>query len=111
MKTIEIDKKIYDISSPTTEEFKNLYIKSLENISGNSLPYFNLNATNIDGFKIDFRCPDDKVYKAEIYDDKDKLIYSANLQNGWFCKLNRKYYTKWKTKIQIWRCKGIRFRP
>lgn len=99
MKTIEINRKVYDISSPTTEEFKNLYIKSLENISENTIPYFNLNSTNIDGFKIDLRCPDDKIYRTEIYDSDDKLVYSTNLQNGWFCQLNRKYYTKWKTKL------------
>jgi autotransporter strand-loop-strand O-heptosyltransferase len=40
-------------------------------------------------------------FKVQIFDEKENLMYSTELTSGMYTKLNRKYYTKWKTRLYL----------
>ena len=101
---IEINGKNYNMSSPTSDEYKKLYIKSFgdeylekENVKLN----VTLNSHSVDGYFIELNSNIDNPFKVEIFDEKENLVYTTELKSGMYSKLNRKYYTKWKTRLSI----------
>jgi autotransporter strand-loop-strand O-heptosyltransferase len=42
----------------------------------------------------------DKKYLVEFYDGNDKLIYSNEISSNSWIKLNRQYYTQWRTTVK-----------
>lgn len=104
MKKIEINGKNYNMSSPTSDEYKKLYIESFgdeyvekENVTLN----VTLNSNSVDGYYIELQSNITNPFKVEVYDDNEKLVYNTELTSGMYSKLERKYYSKWKTKLYL----------
>ena len=99
MKNIEINGKNYNMSSPTSDEYKKLYIESFgdEKITLN----VTLDSHSVDGYFFELKSSITNPFKVEVYDDNDKLIYNTELKSGMYSKINRSYYTKWKTKLYL----------
>jgi autotransporter strand-loop-strand O-heptosyltransferase len=104
LNVIEINGKNYNMSSPTSEEYKKLYVESFgdeyierEKISLN----VTLDSNSVDGYFIQLKSNITNPFKVEVFDDKENLVYNTTLTAGMYSKLNRKYYTKWKTKLYL----------
>ena len=101
--TIRINGEEYNMSSPTSDEYKKLMIKSFgdeytdeENVKLN----ITLNSHNVDGYFIELDTNiTSEPFKVEVYDEKENLVYNTELSSGMYSKLSRKYYTRWKTKL------------
>jgi len=100
MNKININGENYDMSSPTSDEYKKLMIESFGDVvnSENVEESLEVIIYNVDGFYIEIKSNTNKKYKVDILDD-DKIIYTSNLSSGMYSKLNRIYYTKWRVKI------------
>ena len=100
LKTIKINNKEYNMSSPTNDGYKKLMIESFGDVvnSENVKESLEVIIYNVDGFYIELKSNTDKKYKVDILDG-DKIIYTSNLSSGMYSKLNRTYYTKWGVKI------------
>jgi autotransporter strand-loop-strand O-heptosyltransferase len=100
LKTIKINNKEYNMSSPTSDGYKKLMIESFGDVvnSENVKESLEVIIYNVDGFYIELKSNTDKKYKVDILDG-DKIIYTSNLSSGMYSKLNRTYYTKWRVKI------------
>ena len=100
LKTIKINNKEYNMSSPTSDGYKKLMIESFGDVvnSENVKELLDVIIHNVDGFYIEIKSNTNKKYKVDILDD-DKIIYTSNLSSGMYSKLNRTYYTKWRVKI------------
>jgi autotransporter strand-loop-strand O-heptosyltransferase len=97
---IQINNKDYDMSSPNSEEFKERYIESFgDKKNQNKSKTIEIITNNVDGFYVELKSNSTELFKVEVLDNNDHLIYSTELKSGTYSKLNRKYYTKWKTKI------------
>ena len=106
MKEIVINNKSYDMSSPTSHEYAKKYVESFgDDYIDPSLPNIevNLNSSSVDGYFIELKTNIQNSFDVEIFDENDKLIYETKLANNMFSKLNRTYYTKWKTKLRLGR--------
>jgi autotransporter strand-loop-strand O-heptosyltransferase len=104
LNVININGKDYDISLPTSNEYKKLMIQSFgddyinkEEVKLN----VTLNSSSVDGYFIELVTNITNPFKVEVYDEKEKMVYNSELSSGMFSKLNRKYYTKWKTKLFV----------
>ena len=102
LNVIEINGKNYNMSSPTSKEYKKLYVESFgdkyvdeEEVKLN----VTLNSHSVDGYFIELNTNINNQFKVEVYDEKENLVYDTQLSSGMYSKLNRKYYTKWKTKL------------
>ena len=102
MKTIRINNIDYSMKSPTSEEYKKLYIESLGDRKINS-GQINLEIIDysIDGYRFEIKSNLSEPLKVEFFDETDNLIYDTELESGMYSKLNRSFYTKWKTKISL----------
>ena len=99
---IKLNGEEYNMSSPTSDEYKKLMIKSFgdeytdkEEIKLN----VTLNSHSVDGYFIELNTSITNPFKVEIYDEKENPVYDTELSSGMYSKLSRKYYTKWKTKL------------
>ena len=104
LNVININGKDYNMSSPTSDEFKKLYIESFgdEYIKEEkNLPNFNVNSHSVDGYFFELSSNITNPFKVQIFDEKEKLVYDTELSSGMYTKLNRKYYTKWKTRLYL----------
>ena len=102
MNKININGENYDMSSPTSDEYKKLMIESfgdeyIEKVTLN----VSLDSHSVDGYFIQLKTNITNPFKVEVYDEKENLIYNTELSSGMYSKLNRNYYTKWKTKLFI----------
>jgi autotransporter strand-loop-strand O-heptosyltransferase len=104
LKTIKINNKEYNMSSPTNEDYKRQYIKSFgddyiddEKIS----PTFNVTSHSVDGYFFELSSNITNPFKVQIFDEKENLVYDTELSSGMYTKLNRQYYTKWKTRLYL----------
>jgi autotransporter strand-loop-strand O-heptosyltransferase len=104
MNKININGENYDMSSPTSDEYKKLMIESFgdeyiekEKVTLNVL----LDSHSVDGYFIELNTNLTKLFKVEVFDDKENLVYNTELSSGMYSKLNRNYYTKWKTKLFV----------
>jgi len=99
-----IGDKQYELSSPTSNEYKKLMIQSFgdEYINREEVKLnVTLNSHSVDGYFIELSTNITNPFKVEIYDEEEKLIYNTELISGMHSKLNKKYYTKWKTKLFV----------
>ena len=99
---IQINNKNYDMSSPTSDEYKKLMIESfgdkyIEKVTLN----VSLDSHSVDGYFIELKTNITNPFKVEVYDEKENLVYNTELSSGMYSKLNRNYYTKWKTKLFV----------
>ncbi len=90
------------MSSPTTDEFKKKYIESLGD-SFSEIPKVNLKVVDnsVDGYFLEVTTDVGSPFQVEVFDGEGVLIYTDELSSGMYCKLNRSYYTKWKTKFHL----------
>ena len=86
MKLVNIDDVQYDMSSPNSKDFTKRNIISFGDIP---LPNVNILWHHIDGFELTLISDSDEIFDVEIYDNNKKLLYSAKLSNGMYCKLHR----------------------
>jgi len=101
---IQINNKDYNMSSPTSDEYKKLYIESFGDkyVTDEKIPLtFNVNSHSVDGYFFELQSNITTPFKVEVYDDKENLVYNTELSSGMYSKLNRTYYTKWKTKLFV----------
>lgn len=104
LKELIINGKKYDTLFPTSFEFTKKYIESFGDkfIEKREPPIsISLNSNSVDGYFIELNTNLTNTFDVDVFDDTDKLIYSTKLSNGMYCKLNRKYYTKWRTKLSF----------
>jgi autotransporter strand-loop-strand O-heptosyltransferase len=101
---IQINNKNYDMSSPTSDEYKKLMIESFGDkyIDKKEVTLnLTLNSHSIDGYFIELNANITTPFRVEIFDDKENLEYKTELKSGMYSKLDRNYYTKWKTKLYL----------
>ena len=103
-KTIKINDKEYNMSSPNSDGYKKLMIESFgdeyvdeKNIKLN----VTLDSNSIDGYFIELSTNINNPFRVEVYDEKENLVYTTKLTSGMYSKLSRQYYTKWKTKLFV----------
>jgi autotransporter strand-loop-strand O-heptosyltransferase len=104
MNKININGENYDMSSPTSDEYKKLMIESFGDkyIDKKKITLnVTLNSHSVDGYFIELNTNLNNPFKVEVYDDKENLVYNTELSSGMYSKLNRTYYTKWKTKLFV----------
>ena len=104
MNKININGENYDMSSPTSDEYKKLMIESFgdEYIEKEKVTLnVSLDSHSVDGYFIELNTNLTKLFKVEVFDDKENLVYNTELSSGMYSKLNRNYYTKWKTKLFV----------
>ena len=104
LNVININGKDYNMSSPTNEDYKRQYIKSFgdDYIDDEKiLPTFNVTSHSVDGYFFELSSNITNPFKVQIFDEKENLVYSTELTSGMYTKLNRKYYTKWKTRLYL----------
>ena len=104
LNVININGKDYNMSSPTNEDYKRQYIKSFgdDYIDDEKiLPTFNVTSHSVDGYFFELSSNIANPFKVQIFDEKENLMYSTKLTSGMYTKLNRKYYTKWKTRLYL----------
>jgi autotransporter strand-loop-strand O-heptosyltransferase len=104
MKKIRINNKEYDMSSPTSEEYKKKYIESFGDNSDLVVKDFPVNIEliehSIDGYYLEVKTESTDKFEVDVFDGDNKLIYSAELSSGMYSKLNRQYFTPWKTRLK-----------
>jgi autotransporter strand-loop-strand O-heptosyltransferase len=104
LNVININGKDYNMSSPTNEDYKRQYIKSFgdDYIDDEKiLPTFNVTSHSVDGYFFELSSNITNPFKVQIFDEKENLVYSTELTSGMYTKLNRNYYTKWKTRLYL----------
>ena len=104
MNKININGKNYDMSSPTSDKYKKLMIESFgdEYIEKEKVTLnVSLDSHSVDGYFIELKTNITNPFKVEVYDEKKNLVYNTELSSGMYSKLNRNYYTKWKTKLFV----------
>ena len=86
-------KKIGEIGYITLMEFYEKYklkISNLENI---------ININYLNGPRVEIVGDKPEQYKIEFLDENNKIIHEDNITNNMWTSCSRKYYTKWKIKI------------
>jgi autotransporter strand-loop-strand O-heptosyltransferase len=58
-----------------------------------------LNQNFIDGPFLELKSPVESEFKVQFIDEHDKVQYENTIKSNSWVRLNRKYYTKWRTKI------------
>jgi autotransporter strand-loop-strand O-heptosyltransferase len=94
----------YNMSSPTSNEYKKLMIESFgdEYLEKKEVKLnVTLNSHSVDGYFIELDTNINNPFKVKVYDDTENLVYNTELSSGMYSKLSRKYYTKWKTKLFV----------
>ena len=87
MNKIKINNVEYNMSSPTSEEFKKLYIGSLGDVYQEKIT---LNVTVdshcVDGYFFELKSNITNPFKVEAYDESEKLVYNTELTSGMYSK-------------------------
>jgi autotransporter strand-loop-strand O-heptosyltransferase len=84
----------------TSEETKNLYIKSLSDFTLIFIEeHIEVLTHNVDGPFLELKGNSKKTYIVEILDNQNNVLYKDEIKCGFFIKLNKKYYIDWKYKI------------
>lgn len=98
---IELNGVEYDMSSPTSTEYKQKLIESFGDEFITPSLNITLNTHSIDGYFLELVTNLSNEFDVEVFDDKEKLVYKTKLKSGMYSKLNRKYHTNWKTKLSL----------
>jgi autotransporter strand-loop-strand O-heptosyltransferase len=84
--------RIGEIGYNTVVEFMKNHKKT--DVDNNKISVFYL-----DGPKVDISGDEDRTYFVEFLDDKDNVIHSHTMKNNHWVQCGRKYYTKWKIRV------------
>jgi autotransporter strand-loop-strand O-heptosyltransferase len=100
-KTIEINGKIYDMSSPTSEEFRRRYIDSFgdSEINQPAETPVEISTHNVDGYYLNLTTRLEETFKVKVIGEDNTEVYSSDLSNDMFIKLNQRYYSKWRAEV------------
>lgn len=93
---LDIGGKIYDTSSPSSEDFKKRTIISFGDVPPSDVT---LSWYHVDGFHLEINSSFDKKFEVEIYDNSNQILYRSDLYRGMYCKLNRKYFNGIRYKV------------
>ena len=88
--------KIGEIGYKTIMEF---YDKVNSEEYKNQTPQNEIKVSYLEGPKVEIVGDKDEEYFVEFLDENGKLIHSDNISNNMWTSCSRKYYTKWKIKV------------
>ncbi len=92
------------MSSPTSEDYKKKYIESfgdnLHSVIKDNPIDIELIDHSIDGYYLEVKTESTDKLGVEVFDGDDEIVYSTELSSGMYLKLNRQYYTPWKTRLK-----------
>lgn len=98
--------KTYDLNSGQTIEFSNKHKTFYETVMANpkmiNVPEksdVRINQYYVGNPFLEILGDSESQFKIEIFDENDNLYYNNTLPANRWIKLNRTYFTKWKTKI------------
>ena len=98
---ININGKDYDMSSPTNEKYRKMYIESFgDSVPDNSPVNIDIIDHSIDGYYLEIKSDPNIPFSVEFFDSEDKLVHTSNLSSGMYSKLSRKYHEDWKTRLK-----------
>jgi autotransporter strand-loop-strand O-heptosyltransferase len=103
LNVININGENYNMSSPTNDEYKKLYIESFgdEYIKErNNEITLKTKSHSVDGYYFEIESNVDDYFDVEFFDGSNS-VYKTKLKSGMYSSLSRKYYTKWKTKVSF----------
>ena len=101
LNVININGKDYDMSSPTNEKYRKMYIESFgDSVPDNSPVNIDIIDHSIDGYYLEIKSEPNIPFGVEFFDSEDKLIHASNLSSGMYSKLSRKYHTDWKIRLR-----------
>jgi len=84
--------RIGEIGYQTIVEFMEKNIESVTDKNEISISY-------LDGPKVEIIGDEDRTYFVEFLNEKDEVIHSHTMKNNHWVKCSRKYYTKWKIRV------------
>jgi len=88
--SLKIKDKFYDMSSPTSKDFKKRMIESFGDVAYEDI---NVNWNHIDGFYFEFFSENiEENYTIKIYDGNNLLLYETEIKSGMYVRLNRKFF-------------------
>lgn len=82
----------YDMSSPTSEEYKRRLIEGLGDTYPSNTHNISVDWLHIDGFYLNLKTNNDLEYLVKIFDGNNMFLYESVLKHNMFCRLSRKYY-------------------
>jgi hypothetical protein len=90
LNVININGENYNMSSPTSDEYKKLYIESFGDkyVADEKIPLtFNVNSHSVDGYFFELQSNFTTPFKVEVYDETEKLVYKTELTSGMYSTL------------------------
>ena len=87
---LKIGNDVYDMSSPTSENFRKRMIESFGDIAHEKI---NVIWNHLNGFYFEFYSDNkEEEYEIKIYDNDKTLLYETQLKSNMFVRLNQKYF-------------------
>ena len=71
----------------------------MENNKNNNVDKNKIFVNYLDGPKVEIVGEEERAYLIEFLDEKNNLVHSHTMKNNHWVKCNRKYYTKWKIRV------------
>lgn len=97
---ININGRDYDMSSPTGEKYKKMYIESFgDSIPDNQPVSIEVTDHSVDGYYLEIKSDPNVPLNVQFFDSDGNPIYKTELSSGMYSKLSRRYHTDWRTKI------------
>jgi len=75
------------------------YIVKKDIITNDPISKININQHFVDGPFLEIKGGSDSLFTVRFYDEEDVCHYEHTITSNCWVKLNRKYYTKWTTKV------------
>jgi autotransporter strand-loop-strand O-heptosyltransferase len=98
--------RTYDIDLNQSENLSNRHIEFYQKVKTSPIKEQPRLANNIQIFHhyvdqpfIEIKGDSSSKYTVQVYDEKDKLHYENTISSNSWVKMNRKYFTQWRTKI------------
>ena len=97
---ININGRDYDMSSPTSEKYKRMYIESFgDSIPDNQPVNIEVTDHSVDGYYLEIKSEPNIPLNVQFFDSEGNPVYKTELSSGMYSKLSRRYHTDWRTKI------------
>ena len=98
--------RTYDIALNQSENLSNRHIEFYQKVKTSSIKDQPRLTNNVQIFHhyveqpfIEIKGDSSSKYTVQVYDEKDKLHYENTISSNSWVKMNRKYFTQWRTKI------------
>ena len=98
--------RTYDIALNQSENLSNRHIEFYQKVKTSSIKEQPRLTNNVQIFHhyveqpfIEIKGDSSSKYTVQVYDEKDKLHYENTISSNSWVKMNRKYFTQWRTKI------------